>query len=228
MSRAPSTAYGDPLGWPGTVHGLPYASAVELLAQRTGLRCYVFALDQAKRSGAAVHDVRAKRIVMRTHTRSENPLTASHERRMFMRDMRSLPDFDWSRVLVVFEDHSTIPLEFTRGKGPSAKKVVMGKKSILSLGATWGEWRELLNIVEHPPSQRILVEPKEWRRVLSTGCNVGTEAWKAQAKMWASAVVGAPVEDDNEAEACGIATWGAFDGLYLWARAQLAQKAKSA
>jgi hypothetical protein len=36
--------------------------------------------------------------------------------------------------------------------------------------------------------------------------------------FWATVVAGAPVTDDNEAEAMAIAQWGAVDGLFRWAK----------
>jgi hypothetical protein len=222
MSR-PLGAYGDPLGWPGTALGLPYQNALELLSQRTGLTVWAFTVDQATRSGWCLRDLRARQCVLSGHASN------SDERQAALRSVkRGVPGFDWQRVLVCFEDHSTIPLEFKRHKGPGAEKIVMSKKSILSLGATLGRWDELLNIVKHPAQQRIMVPPSEWRRVLRTSANVGTAAWKAQALLWASAEVGYPVKDDNQAEAIAMSVWAGFDGLYLWAQRALASKAKTA
>jgi hypothetical protein len=218
--RSNPVAYGHQALWPQG--GPTWELALELLQRGTGLPAYVLAVDQAKRSGyAAVELELGRKLVL--HGWAET----SAQRQRALKTMRTLPGFDWSRVLVVFEDHSTIPLEFTRGQGAGAKKTVMAKRSILSLGASLGRWDELLNILEQPETQRIRVEPREWRRVLSTGCNLNTSAWKAQAKLWATGACGARIEDDNEAEACAMATWGAFDGLFTWARARLAQKASA-
>lgn len=214
MRERPLVAYGNLSLWP--TRGPTYQQAVEMLAHHSGEIAYVLGIDQAKRSGYALVELRSRRIVLHGWT------LTSLQRRAALRRMLALPGFSVQRLLVVFEDHSTIPLTFTRGQGADAKKVVMGKKSILSLGGQKGRWQELLELVEHPVAQCIDVEPDEWRRVLSTGCNVGTEAWKRQAIMWATAVCQSVIRDDNEAEAIGIATWGAFDGLRLWACAQSA------
>lgn len=218
MIAAPKLALYGTL-WP--LAGLPRNIAIDLLSRRTGKPCHVLAIDQARRSGWGVHDL--TRIVLHGHAQT------SVQRREALKRMRQLPGFDLSHLLVVFEDHSTMPVtrnakfNYQTREGPTRNTA-----TILGMGAARGRWEELLDILEHPHAQRIQVEPCEWRRVLGTRVNLGTEGWKAQACMWATGATGGRIEDDNEAEACVMATWGACDGLARWAQDRAAQHASEA
>jgi hypothetical protein len=204
--------YGSAALWPQ--RGPSRIDALELLTRGKGAP-YVLGIDQASRSGYGVHDF-AKLV-------QHGVATSSMRRREVLRSLRALPAFDFERLLVVFEDHSTIPLSNRAqydGRAPTRNAA-----TILGMGAARGRWEELLDILEHPKHLRISVEPREWRRVLGTAVNLNTDAWKAQAKMWATAVCGTRIDDDNEAEGCVMATWGAFDGLRVWAEKRLSERA---
>jgi hypothetical protein len=187
-----------PQPWPHE-HGPSRERARHLLSHGTDENVYVLGIDQAQRSGWAVHDLR--RFVLHGFT------TNADEQQDAVKAVRKLPGFDISRLLVLFEDHSNIPASSG-----------IPTKNILSLGDSRGGWRMLLEILKHPPSQRMLVEPSEWRRVMGVRINLPRAAWKKSALFWATVVAGQPVTDDNEAEAMAIAQWGAVDGLFRWAK----------
>jgi hypothetical protein len=187
-----------PQPWPHE-HGPSRERARHLLSHGTDEPCYVLGIDQAQRSGWAVHDLR--RFVLHGYT------TTAEQQQDALRAVRKLPGFDVSRLLVLFEDHRHIP----------ARQGV-NVETILGMGDARGGWRMLLEILQHPKSQRMLVEPKEWRRVMGLRINLPTAACKQSAMFWATVVAGAPVTDDNEAEAMAIAQWGAVDGLFRWAK----------
>jgi hypothetical protein len=187
-----------PQPWPHE-HGPSRERARHLLSHGTDEPCYVLGIDQAQRSGWAVHDL--SRFVLHGYT------TTAEQQQAALRALRKLRGFDVSRLLVLFEDHRHIP----------ARQGV-NVETILGMGDARGGWRMLLEILQHPKSQRMLVEPKEWRRVMGLRINLPTAACKQSAMFWATVVAGAPVTDDNEAEAMAIAQWGAVDGLFRWAK----------
>ncbi len=158
---------------------------------------YVLGVDQAASSGWAVVELDQRRVV------AHGVATTSEARRRALVGLRDLPGFRVRELLVVFEDHSTYPTKSTQ-QG-------------IELGVSLGRWLELLDIFDHPARRRIRVAPAEWRRVMGTTAYLDREAWKAQAKMWATTVVRSRVVSDDEAEAICIATWGAWDGVYEWA-----------
>jgi hypothetical protein len=158
---------------------------------------YVLGVDQASSSGWAVVELDQRRVVASGTART------SPERRRALSGLRDLPGFHVRQLLVVFEDHAGFPLQST-SQG-------------IGLGVALGRWLELLDIFDHPVRLRLDAQPSEWRRVLGTTARLGRDAWKAQAKLWATATVRRQVESDDEAEAICIATWGAWDGVYQWA-----------
>lgn len=157
---------------------------------------YVLGVDQAAESGYAVAELDGRRIV--AHGRAGS----SEERRKALIALRRLPHFEPRQMLVVFEDHSSYPMQ-SAAQG-------------IGLGVALGRWLELLDIFDHPERLRIKAPPDEWRRVMGTTAKLERAAWKAQAKMWATATVGHRITSDDEAEAICIATWGAWDGVYTW------------
>jgi hypothetical protein len=187
-----------PQPWPHE-SGPSRERARQLLSHNTNENVYVLGIDQAARSGWAVHDLR--RFCLHGVT------TNADEQQHALRSMRKLPGFDVSRLLVLFEDHRGIPA-----------REGMPTETILGLGDARGGWRMLLEILKHPKSQRMLVAPQQWRAVMGVRINLPRAAWKQSALFWASVVAGQPVTDDNEAEAMAIAQWGAVDGLFQWAK----------
>jgi hypothetical protein len=155
---------------------------------------HVLAVDQATSSGHALHDLR--RVCL------HGVATNTDERQAALRACKSVRGFSWDTTLVVFEDHKDVP---NKGNGTP-----------ISLGASLGCWLELLNILKHPYELRMLVTPAEWRTILGTRCNIQRDAWKAQARLYASALLSMPIRNDDEAEAICMSCWGAFDGRRVW------------
>lgn len=212
MSRTSQLVpYGHPATWPGERlgegEGVSFEAARSLLCGREAGPGYVLAIDQARSSGYAVIELERRQVVERGRC------TLGDGQRAVLRSLRQLPGFSYASLLVVMEDHRHLPVS----KGGSAA-------TLLGIGDARGQWKALLSICEHPPSQLLLVEPREWRRVLGTRVNLQRDAWKAQARLWASAVLQVPVRDDDEAEALAMAYWGAWDGLYTWAQSALHAK----
>lgn len=213
------TCPGGPAGWPAGLDGVSYDEALVALGRRKPGPVYVVGIDQADRSGIAVHDL--KRIVTRRLAVSTLDKVDALE------SLRMLPGWDWQRVLVVFEDHSTIPLgnrasyDYQRRQAPTRNTA-----TILGLGAAKGSWSALLDLRNHPKAQRLAVEPKAWRRVLAGLRFSAGDDWKSVALRWAQSTIDPHIDDDNVAEACVIATWGSRDGLYQWATDRLADRAR--
>ena len=195
----PIVPYGHPETWRGggVRPGAPtYRAAVQELLSGAPGPGYVLGVDQAATSGWALVELDQRRVV--AHGVSQT----SPERRRALIDLRRLPGFDPRRMLVVFEDHTTFPAQSTA--------------QAVGLGVALGRWLELLDIFDHPPRLRTKAAPAEWRRVLGTSAHLERDAWKAQARMWATSVCREQVVSDDEAEAVCIATWGAWDGVHQW------------
>lgn len=191
--------YGHPGTWRGggVRPGAPtHRHAVQRLLGGSLGPGYVLGVDQAAMSGYAVVELDQRRVVA-TGTARTSP-----ERRRALIDLRKLPGFDPRRMLVAFEDHTTFPFQSTT--------------QAVGLGVALGRWLELLDIFDHPPRLRIKAAPQEWRRVLGTTGALERDAWKAQARAWATSVCRRRIASDDEAEAVCIATWGAWDGLHQW------------
>ena len=127
--------------------------------------------------------------------------------------VKAFADGDMTRVLVVFEDHSGIPLSakarFARGHAPQRNTA-----TILGIGAARGRWETALDLADHPERLRLSVEPQDWRaRVLGLVPSASTERCKQAAGAYASQLIARAVTDDNEAEAVCIACWGSLDGV---------------
>lgn len=165
----------------------------------------VLGIDQARRSGWAVHD--GRKIVQSGFVYNTPGMIGVVELVKAHAGSGGI-----SSVLVVYEDHSGIPLHaktrFQGGQAPTRNTA-----TILGMGAAWGRWETALDLAGHNPRLRICVAPADWRlRVLGLVPSASTERCKATAKAWASQAVQGNVEDDNEAEAIAIASWGALDG----------------
>lgn len=177
----------------------------------------VLGIDQAKRSGWAIHNGLAAHVTALQGLNVPCPIAASG----FVHDTGGLVGViemakalaHGSEFLAVFEDHSGIPLQakakFARGQAPQRNAA-----TILGMGAARGRWELALDLAEHPERLRLEVTPRDWRgRVLGLVPSASTERCKATACVYASRLIGHQVTDDNEAEAICIACWGALDGL---------------
>lgn len=192
--------YGHPQTWRGGgVRPGPAThrqGVLQLLGGQPGPG-YVLGVDQAASSGWAVVELDGRRVV------AHGTAKTSPERRRALVGLRDLPYFHVRQLLVVFEDHSSYPTKSTQ-QG-------------IELGVSLGRWLELLDIFDHPARLRLRVAPADWRKVMGTTAYLDREAWKAQAKLWATGCVRSRVVCDDEAEAICIATWGGWDGVYEWA-----------
>lgn len=206
---------GGPAGWPDQGAGVSWFDAVHALSRRTGHPVYLVAIDQAARSGWAVHDTR--RCVQHGVAVTTLDKVDALER------WRQLEGWDWQRVLIAFEDHATIPLGYKREPGQRPERSIA---TVLGLGAARGSWSALLDLRNHPKTQRLFVAPNEWRRVLKGMRFSQADDWKSAAIRWASLRVRSAIEDDNEAEAMVMAEWLSIDGLHLWAKERLRDNAE--
>ena len=202
MSRRPFNSplalYGHPMTWPAG--RLRYDEARVLLGAAPGRPGHALGIDQATCSGWGVVELENRRCVLSGSART--PAERTHA----LADIGALPGFAWRCCLVVLEDHSFIPAN--RG---------IPARALLKLGEMRGHWNALLSLCDHPESHRILATPAMWRKVMGTRVHLPRQAWKAQARDWASALCGRPIFDDDEAEAIVMASWGAWDGLAKWA-----------
>ena len=133
---------------------------------------------------------------------------------------------DPAALLVMFEDHSTIPLTVgTRVDPSTGRKPRRGTAQILGLGAARGYWSALLDAARHPSARRDKVEPGVWRRpVLGTSSGT-TEQLKARAVQVAGALLQCELGSHDQAEAVCIAEWAARDGVRAF-EAEHEQRAK--
>lgn len=100
-------------------------------------------------------------------------------------------------VIAVLEDHRSFA--FSRGN--------MSTKSLLGMGAARGRWEQELE--SHSIKDVRHVEPKVWRKaVLGLGANTPKERCKETARLYAKAVSGKDMDDD-EAEALCIGAYAA-------------------
>jgi hypothetical protein len=163
-------------------------------------------IDQASRSGWCI--VSQGIVVAHGVARGELDVV------QVVAKVRELCAGDMTRVLVVLEDHSDVPLSNKARFGRRTGAPERNTASILGMGDARGGWRQEFGRFGHPESLRMLVTSEDWRmRVLGVSNRLGTDALKDEAKRWAQGKVGAPVEDDNEAEAIAIASWAALDGV---------------
>ncbi len=210
------TAPGGPLGWPAG--DLSLADALAVLGRASGTP-YVLGIDQAATSGYAVVDPTSGRVVASGTTSSTETQVAALE------SLRALPGFELAAVLVVFDDHGGIdPLYRQRFDPKTGKAPDRSPRVAVGLGDARGGWRVLLDLRAQPKAQRRLAAPSEWRRVLK-GARLPGDDLKTAAVRWASARVGRRLTSADEAEAVGIATWGAVDGLRAFAADRLRARA---
>lgn len=169
-----------------------------------------FGIDQAARSGWAV--AVARKVV-------EHGVAVDHAGRV-----RAVERALWfagndpTALLVAFEDHGAMPLDrLTNYDRKTARRGRDGAperstRSILGQGKAYGRWEAVLDALGHPSRLRIDVEPGVWRRRVH-GVIAGDV--KGAAMRWASRALGEEIDDDNEAEACCLATFASIDGVMM-------------
>lgn len=222
LKLTPTTSRISRWGWPRSETSLD--DAVEVLCGRGAVSrtVYVLGIDQASVSGWAIADPLGGKVLTFGITRSTDDQVAMLER------LRGLPAFDWSRVLVVFEDHGTIQSDYRQhydhqtGERPDRNPRVP-----VGLGDARGGWRVLLDLRAHPASQRLLAPPSDWRRVYR-GLKMPGDSPKDTAMRWATALVGRRPDHHDEADAMGLAVWGSVDGLHAFAQDRLRRRAVAA
>jgi hypothetical protein len=204
----------------------------------TSLPITVFlGLDQGARSGWAIGLVvegKAQRVV-------HHGVARNHAERAMVvwKALELAGNLDaWGRhapeprhLLVTFESHSGMPLSrlgrhdgTTRRQGrPGAPE--RSTASILGQGAAKGRWEELLDEVGHPERLRLEVEPRTWRaRVLGPAKGAKTADLKHLACTWATALLGEPIVDADEAEGICICAFAMRDGVALLEAGKLKQR----
>jgi hypothetical protein len=219
LKLTPTTSRISRWGWPHG--GVSLDDALEVLCGVSLIRTvYVVGIDQATLSGWAVADPIGGKVLLRGTTRSTNDQLAALER------MRGLPAFDWSRVLVVFEDHG-IRIDPDRSRWTperGAPDRSSTQREAVTLGDARGGWRVLLDLRNHPASQRLLAQPSEWRKVYA-GLRMPGDTQNDACMRWASALVGHRVDQPDEADAMGLSVWGSVTGLHAFASERLRRRA---
>jgi hypothetical protein len=170
----------------------------------------VLGVDQASRSGWALH---------RTGKIEASGVCKNARERALVVEMALALAGSPKALLVVLEDHTKMPLSrntqfdsFTK-RAPSRNAAV-----IIGMGDARGRWREQLELAGVPLSHFLMVEPRVWRKAVFGGgaSSMGTDQAKALAVSWSSQLCGRRIEDDNEAEAVAIASWGGRHGLFTF------------
>ncbi len=180
-------------------------------------RPVVLALDQAAESGYCIHH---DRLWLYGLARKATERRAAIHAAFHAARARNLD------LLVVYEDHSSIPLSVgtkhdRQRKGP----VRRGTAQVLGMGDARGRWLEQLELEGHPRSWVIDVDPRTWR-AKTIGTHGTSEQIKDRAKWRASRTVGEHIEDHNVAEAIVIAEWAALDGVARFLAAREMEQGK--
>ena len=136
-------------------------------------------IDQARRSGWGLAD--GRKLVA-------SGVAIDHASRLAVLELARTRNGGTLRgVLVMFEDHSGIPLgRLTRDDKHTARKSgrfgapERSTASILGQGAAHGRWLELLDMLEHPKAHRSSIKPHVWRNKLGLK-GVGTDEYKRKA-----------------------------------------------
>jgi hypothetical protein len=124
-----------------------------------------------------------------------------------------------SRVLVVFEDHSSMRMMGTKKKG-QARTFMTSTAVLLGMGRAHGWWECCLDLVGHDDRARIKVDPKTWKsKVLGNGNLNRDDAMKA-AQRHAEAL-GAVMPGADEAVATVMAHYATLapEAREAWERA---------
>jgi len=155
----------------------------------------VLALDQAAASGWCVRDG-VQPVVWGLAKTCE-------DRRQAVIQARNVATVCNARLLVFYEDHSSIPASRKRNTA-----------TILGMGDARGRWMEQLDMAGHMRSWVVGISPDEWRQ-RTIGTYGTTEQIKQRAVAYAnSLLVGrGRVDDHNVAEAIVMAHYAAFDGV---------------
>ena len=180
-------------------------------------------LDQASRTGWAIGRVPVGRWAVQQHggpgTILRHGVATNHlERRAVAELAVAIAGGDPRQLLVMFEQHDEMALDRLTAKDYRTKRrgpyfVERGPKQIHGMGKAYGRWEEQLDLAGHPERLRDEVEPRTWRaRVLGT-TRGDTEQLKHLAKTWATAYLGEPIDDADEAEGCAICVFSLLDGL---------------
>jgi hypothetical protein len=178
---------------------------------RTGAAMISIGIDQGGRSGWGIAEGRnvfahgvatthAHRLAVLEHARARNGGTLKG-------------------VIVMFEDHSGIPLgRLTRDDHTTERRGRAGAPerstaSILGQGANKGRWLELLDMLGHPVALRDKVKPHVWRAKLGITGRIGTDRAKLAACQIASGIVRELIEDHDQAEGICLTQFAALDGV---------------
>lgn len=227
LKLTPTTSRISRWGWPHGETSIDDAVAV-LCGAAVARTVYVLGIDQAASSGWAVADPLGGRILRSGVVHGVGTHKGTHDMVAMLEQLRALPAFDWSRVLVVFEDHGTIAGDYRQRFDPATgERPDRNPRVPLGLGHARGEWSALLNLRGHPTSQRLLASPTEWR-VVYKGLRMPGDDPKATAMRWASAMTGRRVDHPDEADAMGLAVWGSVTGLHRFAEDRLRKRAAAA
>jgi hypothetical protein len=210
--------YGHPQTWPGDLlrTGLTFDAARAMLRARARFATtpgpgpgYVLGIDEASTSGYGLVELERRKVIL-SGTVHGDAEAAELIQRINER-------IDLGTLLVVLEDHRFLPAKADPTAVTAHDRTVRHNKKLIALGRSAARWEMGLTMLGHPQDQRLMVQPRMWRRVMGTRVNLARDAWKAQAMLYASAVLGQPVKNADRAEGVCIAIWGSWDGLYQWA-----------
>lgn len=167
-------------------------------------------IDQAARSGWGI-------AVGRNVVRS-GVATTHAERKAVVELAREMAGGDMRQVLVMFEDHSGMPLNrLTRDDRNTPRK---GRQAapqrntgtVLGMGESRGWWVTLLDDVGHPRALRDKVEPRVWRAKMGIRGS-DTDDLKREACAWATRHMLREVTDIDEGDGVCIAAFAGIDGI---------------
>lgn len=167
-------------------------------------------IDQAARSGWGIA---SGRNVVRSGV-----ATTHAERKAVVELARELAGGDMKQVLVMFEDHSGMPLNrLTRDDKNTPRKgrqaaPQRNTATVLGMGAARGRWEAVLDDVGHPKTLRDDVEPRVWRAKMGIR-GTDTDALKREACAWATRHMMREVTDVDEGDGVCIAAFGGIDGI---------------
>lgn len=150
----------------------------------------------------------------------EHGLARSNKDRTKLLDrIRALIDGDMARLLVMFEDHTKMPLtrltRFDRKTKRTHSRQGAPEKqtaTIIGMGDARGRWREKLEDLGHSKMLRDAIEPRIWRARLGVRGR-DSEALKRDACRWATQRLGQPITNHNHAEGVCLTEFCAFDGV---------------
>lgn len=127
---------------------------------------------------------------------------------------------DMTRVLVMLEDHTKMPLsrlgrfdrKTRRTTSQRAGGVERGTPQIIGMGDARGRWREKLEDFGHPKLLRDAVPPFAWRARMGIRGN-SPDALKKAACEWATLRLGMPIKNHNHAEGVCLTEFCSRDGV---------------